>query len=77
MAKTSFTSVEGSADSLEPLLRWLLATGHAAEILKNFHTTHIPRPEEWPVMPIHRLGFRLMPNGFFTRNPALDVPKPE
>jgi primary-amine oxidase len=40
-------------------------------------TTHIPRPEEWPVMPVHRLGFRLMPNGFFARNPALDVPKSE
>jgi primary-amine oxidase len=40
-------------------------------------TTHIPRPEEWPVMPVHRLGFRLMPNGFFARNPALDVPRVE
>jgi primary-amine oxidase len=40
-------------------------------------TTHIPRPEEWPVMPVHHLGFRLMPNGFFARNPALDVPRAE
>ena len=40
-------------------------------------TTHLPRPEEWPVMPVHRLGFRLVPNGFFARNPALDVPKAE
>jgi primary-amine oxidase len=40
-------------------------------------TTHIPRPEEWPVMPVHRLGFRLVPNGFFARNPALDVPRVE
>jgi primary-amine oxidase len=38
--------------------------------------THIPRPEEWPVMPVHRLGFKLVPSGFFTRNPALDVPRP-
>ena len=37
--------------------------------------THIPRPEEWPVMPVHRAGFRLVPVGFFARNPALDVPK--
>jgi primary-amine oxidase len=36
--------------------------------------THIPRPEEWPVMPAHRSGFRLIPSGFFARNPALDVP---
>jgi primary-amine oxidase len=37
--------------------------------------THIPRPEEWPVMPVHNAGFKLVPVGFFARNPALDVPK--
>lgn len=37
---------------------------------------HIPRPEEWPVMAVHHAGFKLIPNGFFDRNPALDVPKP-
>ena len=37
--------------------------------------THIPRPEEWPVMSVHRAGFKLLPSGFFARNPALDVPK--
>jgi primary-amine oxidase len=36
--------------------------------------THTPRPEEWPVMPVHKAGFKLVPMGFFTRNPALDVP---
>lgn len=37
--------------------------------------THVPRPEEWPVMPVHAAGFKLVPAGFFTRNPALDIPK--
>jgi primary-amine oxidase len=37
--------------------------------------THIPRPEEWPVMPVTHVGFKMIPGGFFTRNPALDVPK--
>jgi primary-amine oxidase len=37
--------------------------------------THIPRPEEWPVMPVSHVGFRLIPAGFFNRNPALDVPR--
>jgi primary-amine oxidase len=37
--------------------------------------THIPRPEDWPVMPVHKTGFKLIPNGFFGRNPAMDVPK--
>ncbi len=36
--------------------------------------THLPRPEDWPVMPVHRAGFKLVPTGFFARNPALDVP---
>jgi primary-amine oxidase len=36
--------------------------------------THIPRPEEWPVVPATHMGFRLVPGGFFSRNPALDVP---
>lgn len=35
--------------------------------------THVPRPEEWPVMPTHRTGFKLAPAGFFARNPVLDV----
>jgi len=26
---------------------------------------------------VHRAGFKVMPSGFFARNPALDVPKPE
>jgi primary-amine oxidase len=37
--------------------------------------THIPRPEDWPVMPVHRVGFKLVPNGFFAQNPVLDVPR--
>lgn len=37
--------------------------------------THIPRPEEWPVMPVTHVGFKMIPAGFFTQNPALDVPK--
>jgi primary-amine oxidase len=39
----------------------------------TFGVTHIPRPEDWPVMPTHSTGFKIMPNGFFARNPALDV----
>jgi primary-amine oxidase len=40
-------------------------------------TTHIVRPEDWPVMPVERVGFALKPVGFFDRNPALDLPAPE
>lgn len=36
--------------------------------------THVARVEEWPVMPAARANFRLLPDSFFDRNPALDVP---
>jgi primary-amine oxidase len=35
--------------------------------------THIPRPEDYPVMPAESIGFKLVPHGFFDRNPALDA----
>ena len=39
----------------------------------GFH--HIPRPEDWPSMPVAWHSFDLRPVGFFDRNPALDLPK--
>lgn len=39
-----------------------------------FGLTHIPRLEDWPVMPVEHLGFMLMPHGFFNCSPAVDVP---
>jgi len=40
----------------------------------TFGHTHIPRPEDCPVMPTAYIGFLLKPNGFFDENPANDVP---
>jgi len=40
----------------------------------TFGHTHIPRPEDYPVMPTAYIGFLLKPNGFFSMNPANDVP---
>ncbi|MCI4657884.1 primary-amine oxidase [Cryobacterium zhongshanensis] len=39
-----------------------------------FGPTHIPRPEDWPIMPVDYSGFLLKPYGFLDRNPALDLP---
>jgi primary-amine oxidase len=39
-----------------------------------FGIHHIPRPEDWPVMPVDTVSFWLKPFGFFDRNPALDLP---
>ncbi len=43
----------------------------------TFGHTHIPRPEDYPVMPTAHIGFTLKPSGFFKMNPALDVPPSE
>jgi primary-amine oxidase len=39
--------------------------------------THIVRPEEWPVMPCHHMGFSLMPFGFFSENPTMGQANPD
>jgi len=40
----------------------------------TFGHTHLPRPEDYPVMPTAYIGFLLKPAGFFHANPANDVP---
>ncbi|KAI1989377.1 cytochrome c oxidase subunit 1 [Ophidiomyces ophidiicola] len=40
----------------------------------SFALTHNPRPEDFPVMPVERINITLRPDGFFEKNPALDVP---
>ncbi|KIK02222.1 hypothetical protein K443DRAFT_536341 [Laccaria amethystina LaAM-08-1] len=37
-------------------------------------TTHIPRPEDWPVMPVEQLSVSFKPTSFFKSNPSMDVP---
>ncbi|MCU0647456.1 MAG: hypothetical protein MUF00_05645 [Gemmatimonadaceae bacterium] len=39
----------------------------------GFH--HVPRPEDWPVMPTAWHSFAIRPVGFFAKNPAIDLPK--
>ncbi|MCI9889816.1 primary-amine oxidase [Micrococcales bacterium 31B] len=42
----------------------------------TFGLTHFPRVEDWPIMPVDTIGFKLRPEGFFDRSPVLDVPAP-
>lgn len=37
--------------------------------------THLPRVEEHPIMTVHKASFKLVPNGFFEHNPAIDLPR--
>jgi primary-amine oxidase len=50
--------------------------GQDIVVWHTFGPTHVPRPEDWPVMPTARCGFTLKPTGFFDKNPTLDVPPP-
>lgn len=64
------------------LPRWTAAdrslVGADIVVWHAFGVTHVPRPEDWPVMPVEYCGFHLAPVGFFDRNPALDVaPSPD
>ena len=40
----------------------------------SYGVTHLPRPEDFPVMPVETVGFVLKPCGFFTQNPGMDIP---
>ncbi len=40
----------------------------------SYGVTHLPRPEDFPVMPVETVGFVLKPCGFFTQNPGMDLP---
>ncbi|GAA4282522.1 primary-amine oxidase [Brevibacterium daeguense] len=40
----------------------------------SFGFTHIPRTEDWPVMPVDYSGFWFKPHSFLDQNPTLDLP---
>jgi primary-amine oxidase len=42
-----------------------------------FGIHHSVRSEDFPVQPCVITGFKLMPSGFFDRNPAIDLPPPQ
>ena len=50
------------------------STARTSSLWHTFGLTHFPRPEDWPIMPVDTVGFKLRPDGFFDRSPVLDVP---
>ncbi|KAI0338746.1 hypothetical protein BDW22DRAFT_1362449 [Trametopsis cervina] len=55
----------GAEESLE---------GEDLVVYVNAGITHIPRPEDWPVMPMENVNVLFRPVHFFTENPSMDVP---
>jgi primary-amine oxidase len=74
-AAGDFPNQSGGGDGLE---KWTEADRPIADtdvvFWYTFGHTHIPRPEDYPVMPTAYIGFLLKPNGFFDENPANDLP---
>jgi primary-amine oxidase len=62
------------------LVRWTAANRPIDEqdvvLWYTLGATHLPRTEDWPIMPTYTVGFRLVPAGFFSHDPALDVAAP-
>jgi primary-amine oxidase len=74
-AAGDYPNQSGGGDGL---VKWTAADRTVAEtdlvFWYTFGHTHIPRPEDYPVMPTAYIGFLLKPSGFFAENPANDVP---
>ncbi|MDX6356306.1 MAG: primary-amine oxidase [Streptomyces sp.] len=74
---------DGDYPNQHPGRTGVIAWSQPGEALENteltvwhsFGPTHLPRLEDWPVMPVDACGFSLKPTGFFDRSPALDLPK--
>jgi len=52
--------------------RNIMNTDIVAWYTMGFH--HVPRPEDWPVMPIMWHTFTLLPYQFLPKNPTMDLP---
>lgn len=57
----AWTAADRPTEGTDVVLWYTLGTHHAARL------------EDWPIMPTAYTGFHLLPDGFFDRNPALDV----
>jgi primary-amine oxidase len=64
-------------DGKEGLPDWTAANRNIKDedvvLWHAFGVAHIPRPEDFPVMPCEMTGFTLKPDGFFEGNPSVDL----
>ena len=77
-ASGDYPNQSGSRDGLPEYVRAdRPVAGEDLVVWYSFSAHHVVRPEDWPVMPVSRVGFHLKPSGFFDGNPALDLPPSE
>ena len=71
-------NLSGRGDKdVDTAARWFgLVDGEDLVVWHTFGLTHFPRTEDWPIMPVDTVGFKIRPEGFFDRSPVLDVPEP-
>lgn len=65
------------AQTPDGLPKWTEANrnveGEDIVLWHSFGVCHVPRVEDFPVMPYEMTGFTLKPDGFFSGNPAIDL----
>ncbi|KAJ5943188.1 hypothetical protein N7516_003356 [Penicillium verrucosum] len=75
-AAGEFTNQSRRAEGVETWVQRKENTENEDVVLwHTFGLTHNPRIEDFPVMPMERISVMLKPDGFFNKNPALDVPQ--
>eukprot|EP00899_Mesostigma_viride_P025592 jgi/Mesvir1/6217/Mv00897-RA.1 len=71
-------TVQSSGDAPDVLPKWMAKDREIENqdivVWHAFGVVHLPRPEDFPVMPCEVTGFMLKPDGFFSGNPAIDLP---
>jgi primary-amine oxidase len=74
-AAGTYAFINGAGEGLP---RWTQANRSLVDrdlvLWYTLGVTHVPRPEDWPIMPVHRTGFKLVPLGFFAENPNIALP---
>lgn len=62
---------------MDGIPKWVLQNRNIVDtelvVWHVFGVTHMPRLEDWPVMPVEMVGFELKPCNFFAASPAIDV----